>query len=103
MLDSAELKSTVAKGADFVNSLLASPGVPIEAMAMASSFETSMMARTSRTSGGRWFKKLHSKESEPKEVQQPTDGYAHLTMEPNDLRILLNDLRSRLDDARRFL
>jgi hypothetical protein len=93
----------VVKGEDFVNPLLVSPGGPIDPMAMASSLEHSMTARTSRTSGGRWFKKLRSKEAGPKEVQQPADGYADPTMEPNDLRTLLNDLRSRLDDARRFL
>jgi hypothetical protein len=68
MLDSVELKSTVVKGADFVDPLLASPGGPIEAVAVASSFEPSMMARTSRTSRGRWFKKLHGKEAGPKET-----------------------------------
>lgn len=39
MLDSAELKGTVVKGADFVNPLLASPGGPIEALAMASTLD----------------------------------------------------------------
>jgi len=51
MLGSMELKSTVVKTADFVNPLLSSPGGPLEGMAMASSFEPSLMPRTSMQQG----------------------------------------------------
>jgi uncharacterized membrane protein len=51
MLGSMELKSTVVKGADLANPLLSSPGGPLEGMAMASSFEPSLMPRTSMQQG----------------------------------------------------
>ncbi|MEA2010287.1 MAG: hypothetical protein U9N78_06250, partial [Actinomycetota bacterium] len=46
-----ELKSTVVQAADFVNPLISSPGGPLEGMAMASSFEPSLMPRTSMQQG----------------------------------------------------
>jgi uncharacterized membrane protein len=46
-----ELKSTAVKAADIVNPLLSSPGGPLEGMAMASSFEPSLMPRTSMQQG----------------------------------------------------
>ncbi len=46
-----ELKSTVVKAADIANPLLSSPGGPLEGMAMASSFEPSLMPRTSMQQG----------------------------------------------------
>jgi uncharacterized membrane protein len=51
MLSSMELKSTAVKAADIVNPLLSSPGGPLEGMAMASSFEPSLMPRTSMQQG----------------------------------------------------
>lgn len=51
MLGCMELKSTVVRAADFANPLLSSPGGPLEGMAMASSFEPSLMPRTSMQQG----------------------------------------------------
>jgi uncharacterized membrane protein len=51
MLGSMELRSTVVTVADLVNPLLSSPGGPLEGMAMASSFEPSLMPRTSMQQG----------------------------------------------------
>ena len=51
MLGSMELKSTLVQAADLVNPLLSSPGGPLEGMAMASSFEPSLMPRTSMQQG----------------------------------------------------
>jgi uncharacterized membrane protein len=51
MLGSMELKSTVVQAADLANPLISSPGGPLEGMAMASSFEPSLMPRTSMQQG----------------------------------------------------
>ena len=46
-----EFNSTVVQVADLANPLLSSPGGPLEGMAMASSFEPSLMPRTSMQQG----------------------------------------------------
>jgi len=51
MLGFMEFQSTAIKAADFVNPLTSSPGGPLEGMAMASSFEPSLMPRTSLQQG----------------------------------------------------
>ncbi len=51
MLGSMEFQNTAIKAADLVNPLLSSPGGPLEGMAMASSFEPSLMPRTSMQQG----------------------------------------------------
>jgi uncharacterized membrane protein len=51
MLGSVEFKSTVVRVADLANPLISSPGGPLEGLAMASSFEPSLMPRTSMQQG----------------------------------------------------
>ncbi|MEA2022821.1 MAG: alpha/beta-hydrolase family protein [Actinomycetota bacterium] len=46
-----ELKRTLVRAADVLNPLLSSPGGPLEGMAMATSFEPSLMPRTSMQQG----------------------------------------------------